>query len=466
MAQSPEEQVVEQEVRSIIADLDSGTRGGRLQDQEVVVSLYQQVVGENPSAQELTTAVNLLKGSGFMGHRVMMGRSQLLALLLAKKEKVSRLSREILARNLPLLRSLDLNTVRVWEPRIVPVRSGRLPQAIPTLAAHRDTYQLYYGYLHAHTAFSDGNGTPEEAYQFARDGAKLDFFSLTDHGELLLIWPWDDKWEQIKEVAQKYNQDGVFVALHGFEWSSPVLGHINVINSDDFACCLWPISIEGICEWISERPEAISRFNHPGCYFQPWEQDHFELYDCAVKQMVGVEMFNGGRSIREYFNTKGYEGKIRFFDEALQKGWMVGAVGGQDNHDKNWGLSSNFLVGVWARGLTRAHILEAHRERRTFASEDRNLGLSFQINGAEMGSRLTPGMKTVRVRAWDKDGEKFANISIYKGGVLLSSFDVNSPNPQVELSIEAKAGEYYYAFVTQADGNAAISSPIWIVKGN
>jgi hypothetical protein len=34
--------------------------------------------------------------------------------------------------------------------------------------------KVFFGNLHSHTSYSDGSGTPREAYTFARDVAKLD----------------------------------------------------------------------------------------------------------------------------------------------------------------------------------------------------------------------------------------------------------------------------------------------------
>lgn len=40
--------------------------------------------------------------------------------------------------------------------------------------------EVYLGNLHSHTSFSDGSGTPAEAYAAAR-AAGLDFFAITEH---------------------------------------------------------------------------------------------------------------------------------------------------------------------------------------------------------------------------------------------------------------------------------------------
>lgn len=470
-AQTVEElNAAEEQVKQLVAAIDSREIGSGLQDREYAIAIYQQILERNPSPEELTVATALLQGQdheaqGGSPHHVQCSRSQLLALILSKKENTHLLTREILARNLPRLSRLDLTAVPFWEPYELPKVADEIPASPVAREAHTGNYHLYYGYCHSHTACSDGEGTPEEAYQCARYEAKLDFFALTDHGELIDIWPWDKEWETIKNTARKYNEDGVFASLHGFEWSSPIYGHINVIHSDDFTHAARDITVKDVYRWLVKRPDAIGRFNHPGsldnfgCEFH-----HFDMYDAAVKQMIGIEMHNGGKNVKYYFSLKGYSGKFNHMDDANQKGWKIGAVGGQDNHGKQWGLKNNYLVGAWAESLTRQGILDAHRGRRTFATEDRNLGLSFKMDGAEMGSRLASGKGQIAISLWDKDNEKFAQISLYNTGALLQTFEVHKSDPKVDCTVNTKSGEYYYIFATQEDGDAALSSPIWIIE--
>ncbi|NIO07793.1 MAG: hypothetical protein GTO40_07205, partial [Deltaproteobacteria bacterium] len=40
-------------------------------------------------------------------------------------------------------------------------------------------YNTYFGYLHAQSELSDGEGNPLEAYINAREEGELDFFALT-----------------------------------------------------------------------------------------------------------------------------------------------------------------------------------------------------------------------------------------------------------------------------------------------
>ena len=113
-------------------------------------------------------------------------------------------------------------------------------------------YNTYFGFLHSHSKLSDGEGTPYEAYTFARDQGGLDFFALSDHGELLDIWPWEEEWKELKEAAQNTYAPGSFVTLWGFEWSNPVYGHITVLNTNDFTNAISRFTMNDIYVFSSQ----------------------------------------------------------------------------------------------------------------------------------------------------------------------------------------------------------------------
>ena len=39
--------------------------------------------------------------------------------------------------------------------------------------------KVFFGNLHSHTSYSNGSGTPDEAYHHAREVAHLDFLAIT-----------------------------------------------------------------------------------------------------------------------------------------------------------------------------------------------------------------------------------------------------------------------------------------------
>ena len=51
--------------------------------------------------------------------------------------------------------------------------------------------KVFFGNLHSHTSYSDGSGTPREAFTHARDAANLDFLAITEHNHRSADGPGD-----------------------------------------------------------------------------------------------------------------------------------------------------------------------------------------------------------------------------------------------------------------------------------
>jgi hypothetical protein len=335
-------------------------------------------------------------------------------------------------------------------------------------------YKIYFGYFHAHSQLSlDAEGTPLEAYNKAHSEGGLDYFALTDHGEYLIIWPWQNKWQQLVDAAEAAYIPGEYATLWGFEWSNPFLGHINVLNTDDFTNTFSTFGITQIYDWLIDRPGGFGRFNHPGDYdYLFLEHRHLRLYPDAVPQMVGIENFNGNDGFDHYYYDGSWWSFIpySYWDVGNLRKWYLGSLGGQDNHSKRWGTRNQFRTAVLAEELTREEIVDAYMSRRFYATEDKNLHLDFRCQGYPMGSRLSGVLPEFEVKAWDEVEDTFQEVRLYRDGKLLETQTVSGSNVQVWFDDPAASGShYYYVIVRQDDDNdangrndEAISSPIWI----
>jgi len=327
-------------------------------------------------------------------------------------------------------------------------------------AAPAAAYNVYYGHLHNHSNVSDGTGTPAQAYAYARDTAGLDFFSLADHDSGIS----STEWTTIKSTADTYNSDGSFVALWGFEWSSGGnYGHVTVIGTDDY-CSAGSTATDTFTElvtWLDAR-SGVAFFNHPGREDDlSREFSHFTT--APSDKFVGMELFNKADDFDTYYYNDGYytnDGSKSFFDEALSRGWDIGAAGGDDNHTATWGTATDYRLAVLATAKTRAAIMEAMQARRMFSTLDKNLTLSFTLAGAEMGSVLDPATHALRIEANDANGETFTTVQLIKNGAVAQTWNPNQAHPIITGNVTASAGDYYYVKVTQQDGDEAISSPI------
>jgi len=104
--------------------------------------------------------------------------------------------------------------------------------------------------------------------------------------------------------------------------------------------------------------------------------------------------------------------------------------------------------------------------RRFFSTLDKNILLSFKINGMEMGSTLIGSNYTAQIQAADADGENFNQAILFdKNHNIVNTWSLNTKTVDVSIDLNTVDGEYYYVKVRQNDGNEAISSPIWISGG-
>ncbi|MHC1776068.1 MAG: CehA/McbA family metallohydrolase [Lentimicrobium sp.] len=324
-----------------------------------------------------------------------------------------------------------------------------------------DGYHVYYGNLHNHSNVSDGEGTPDEAYNYAKNVAQLDFFGLSDHANLMNA----AEWLLIKTTANLYNEDSVFAAFYGFEWTTYFsYGHVNVINTEDYCSNNSPTNtFNGLINWLNARNGAAF-FNHPG--WDPFafsEFDHFTDPPCS--KFIGMELWNDHDGFSKYYYNNGYynnDGNKGYFDEALIRGWKIGAAGGDDNHTATWGTATPWRMGVLAPAKTRSEIFSAILEKRFFSTLDQNLVLSIKINGFDMGSTILGGDWNLTIQSFDADNEIITDIDLLKNGVVIQSWTPGITHPVISGNFSCADGDYFYARVTEADGDEAISSPVFI----
>ena len=312
----------------------------------------------------------------------------------------------------------------------------------------------YHGSIHNHTGYSDGQGTPDLAFTTGRANG-LEFMAITDHSETLDGTEWLDTLAQ----ANSHTVPGTFIAMRGCEWSHSTQGHVNVYGTDRRPVVQsygYPYTdlvptLADLYVWLSQHPESWAEYNHPT--YIPFDWTYVARAEGAM-QLLEVGWGVGG-------NYRWDENK---YVEALDAGWRVAPTLSADTHTSNWGSDNPGRAGIWATELTTAGVMEALTAMRTFATEDGNLELSLQCDGNWMGQRvLNDGALDCLVYVYDPDGEATANLALYTNGRNLVAQTTPPGNPytwavHVELG---RASSYYFARAQQADGNRAVTAPIW-----
>lgn len=345
---------------------------------------------------------------------------------------------------------------------------GEVTQVIFTEEFDLD-WNLYFGQLHAHTDISNGAGSVEEAFQYASQVDGLDFFAVTDHSD-----SFDNAdmgaidadgadisadWAAGKQAAASVT-NGDFVGLFGFEMTWPEdkqLGHISTFNTPgwqtrdqaDFENV--PTALKNYYTALASVPGSVSQFNHPDTVHGDFERfDHYSpQYDVAVSLLEVA----GEDGVVDY----------EYYDLALDKGWHVAPTNNQNNHKGQWGDASEARTVVLAKDLTEESLYAAMKDRRVYATQDSDLTVYYQLNGAVMGSILPKSEEAeITVFLSDPTDEAIGNVEVVTdGGAVLVSEYVETPSQVLELP--ASGGRsYYYLRITQPDGDVAVTAPVWM----
>ena len=347
-----------------------------------------------------------------------------------------------------------------------------------------DGYNLYFGQLHSHTNISDGAGSVEEAFEHASQVDNLDFLAVTDHSNSFDnesdpsvdlgadLTGVSSEWAEGHQAAEDITTDD-FVGIYGFEmtWSDG-FGHINTFNTpgfesrsnDEFGNKSG--STEGYQNYYDKLVEvesSLSQFNHPGTTFGDFQD--FSFYDPQVDQRITlIEVGNGEGAI----GSSGYFPSYECYTRALDKGWHVAPTNNQDNHKGSWGDSNTARSVVLADGLTEDAIYDAIRNYRVYATEDNDLSILYELNGNAMGSILQKQEDGVELTAQISDPTDSADMKvevIVNGGLVIGTQTVSGGTGTVNFDFDSNDYSYYYLRVTQADGNIAVTAPVWTGEG-
>ena len=350
------------------------------------------------------------------------------------------------------------------------------------------TYDYYYGNIHAHSEYSDGNMagtsgyfTAKPCFLYGKNSLHMDYLGISEHNHSLAGMSIANFHKGLKE-ADTVNQSGVFSTLYGMEYG--------VINNGGH-CIVY--GIDSLIGWetgnydiYNSEYDYNSLFNkiaaHPGsfAYFahmQPLDYDSILLkpynaiWDSAI---VGLAMRSGPAFSTDttYSNPSASTYNARFQD-LLKKGYHVSVGMDHDNHYITFGRETKERTVVLAQSLSRADIMDAFRHRRFYASDDWNAKVDYRINGTIMGSTMSSNSNpSLTISVTDPDAEAVSSIKIWYGvpgsGVTATTLTSNTNSATLNFTHSIATGTtfYYYAEITQADGDKMWTAPIWFTKSS
>jgi hypothetical protein len=289
---------------------------------------------------------------------------------------------------------LHLDAPGTYRFEVVADADGIEATSNPIWVESKPDRRILWGETHVHAGLSEGQGSAEAVFRYAREDARLDFLGYSEHD----VWMDDSEWRTLDALARRYGEDGELVTFLGYEWTADREqgGHHNVFfrtpGRRRVAMQDAPLLADlyrGLAQ--ANRPEDVLVIPHahmPG----DWTQS-----DPALERLVEIYSMHGSF---EWFGNL-----------YLKRGWRVGFIGASDEHRAMPGHSPGFgafgplletggVAAVIAPAKTRDAIFDALRGFSSYGTSGQRILLDARLDGHPMGTRQdAPVKRHVEVRA-------------------------------------------------------------------
>jgi len=351
--------------------------------------------------------------------------------------------------------------------------------------------RIYFGDMHTHTLDCDGTNDIREHFYYAAKVAGLDFGSVSCHAE---YFGCAAAWQRYLRETAKVNRPGEFITFPGYEWAQQ--GHTNAY---------FPSEENALLIWGEKRMKAIGN---------PADDPEFRVGAASEEEFMGIlkgleqPAFTIAHVHTAY--TEGIDDSVHWLDEIyschrhdrakrenrlrrnLERGLRLGVVAGSDMHRLTMGhlckepgqrwpqggwencqYQTAGLQATYAPELTRNGLYQGMKNRQTYGTSGARIVLFFRCGDSPMGSQ-------VKVQTGEKP-----EFQIEVGGtdtlseIALCRYDGTNWSEPFKKSLRDRdrwTGRWqdldfsgtgiYYVKITQADGEQAWSSPIWLKHGH
>ena len=353
------------------------------------------------------------------------------------------------------------------------------------------TLNYYYGNLHAHSSYSDGNKdnnllVPSDNYAYAKNSLCMDFLGLSDHNHSTAGMHISNWQLGLNQAAAASNSN--FLALYGMEWG--VIsngGHVLVYGSNqligwetnnyniyvpksDYTGTPQTTGTTGLFRTLNNMGgNSFATFAHPG--FSDFNDlGNLPLNVIADSAVIGSAVASGNAfsTNNTYSDPPAAFGYLDYYTRMLAKGYHIGPMMDHDSHNSNFGRSNNNRLVVMAASLNSNDFYSAMHRMNFYASEDCDTRVALTLNNQPMGSIIfgtaapaitvsavdptnPSSVPTIRIM-YGIAGSNIAPVKIYSASAKIISF--------TDFSLPAGSNAYYYADIT-IKGKRTITAPIW-----
>lgn len=355
------------------------------------------------------------------------------------------------------------------------------------------TLSVYFGNLHAHSAYSDGNQdnsgyTPANDFTFAKSSQCMDFLGISEHNHSeagMNVSRWQPGITQAAAATT-----GTFLAMYGMEWG--VIsngGHVLVYGIDqllgwetgnynvyvpksDYTGKPSTTGTTGLFKTVNDWPStAFTMLAHPdNSDFNNIAGTAFNTTADSAIAGCAVESGPAFSTNTSYTDPASRLSNYWYYKRLLAKGYHVGPNIDHDNHYTTYGRTNYSRLAVLSPTLTKTDFLQAIKKRQFYATHDCDTRASFTLNNQVMGS-ITSGTTYPAISIYVIDPTRpstMPKIRLMYGipGNMVDPVAIDSVNGNTFNYTDfnmADGTAYYYAEIT-IGSDYVITSPVWYTK--
>jgi hypothetical protein len=368
-------------------------------------------------------------------------------------------------------------------------------------------YNYYFGTLHAHSDYSDGNQDnpgyrPANDYDYAMTAMCMDFLGISEHNHYSTA---NNPGNQIDLYHQgSFQADSFstvhsnFLALYGMEWG--VInngGHVVIYgdgmndlfgwesgsggwgatnNYDVYVAKSDYTGASGLFKTINDNvaKNTFATLAHPSStdYDDIANTTYNTVADNAITGSA-VESGPATSTNTTYSNPGSSMYYLGYFQGLLAKGYHLGPTIDHDNHKTTFGHTTYSRTAVLAPSLSKTDIISALRNMHFYATQDCDTRVDFTINTHIMGSIFTDrNAPIIAVNLTDATTSlSSAVINLMYGvpgsGIVAQKIAsaTGSSMTYTDNSLADLSTGYYYIDITNGSARI-ITSPIWYTRND
>lgn len=250
----------------------------------------------------------------------------------------------------------------------------------PILVTAEPRDRIYWGDTHGHSGFAEGIGTPERFMTWARDDARLDYVTHSEHD----IWMDDQEWEVLRDNVSSFTEERSFIAYLGYEWTVRNIqgGHHNVLFRSPEGRQRIPVQFYPTLSRLYQGLRASADTRDVVVIPHAHQAGDYRLNDPELEPLIEISSQHGNF---EWFG--------RMY---LNHGHQVGFIAASDNHLSQPGYSApknsslaqpGGLGAILAPEKTTDAIFDAMKALKAYATTGDRMILDVTVNDTGMGQR-------------------------------------------------------------------------------